>query len=335
MTGAVIVFGFLAILVLIIIAKTAVVVPQQSAFVIERLGKYSGTLYAGFHVLVPFIDVIRYRHTLKEQSSDIPAQVCITRDNVQVGVDGILYLKVLNPERASYGIGDYHFAISQLAQTTLRSEIGKIDLDRTFEERTNINTAVVTELDKASESWGVKVLRYEIRNITPPGDILAAMEKQMRAEREKRAVILSSEGTRDAAINTAEGEKQQVIKASEARKQQQINESEGQAAAILAVATATAEGIKRVAEATQAAGGQEAIQLRVAEQYIAEFGKVISNADTIILPSNLADVASMITTAMKPRRASAMAAARHRSRWAHRSGTLSSEPARCSASSAE
>ena len=247
MTGAVIVFGILAILVLIIIAKTAVVVPQQSAFVIERLGKYSGTLFAGFHVLVPFIDVIRYRHTLKEQSSDIPAQVCITRDNVQVGVDGILYLKVLNPERASYGIGDYHFAISQLAQTTLRSEIGKIDLDRTFEERTNINTSVVTELDKASESWGVKVLRYEIRNITPPGDILAAMEKQMRAEREKRAVILQSEGTRDAAINTAEGEKQQVIKASEARKQQQINEALGQAEAILSVATATAEGIKRVA----------------------------------------------------------------------------------------
>ena len=269
MTGAVIVFGILAIVVLIIIAKTAVVVPQQSAFVIERLGKYSGTLFAGFHVLVPFIDVIRYRHTLKEQSSDIPAQVCITRDNVQVGVDGILYLKVLNPERASYGIGDYHFAISQLAQTTLRSEIGKIDLDRTFEERTNINTAVVTELDKASESWGVKVLRYQIRNITPPGDILAAMEKQMRAEREKRAVILSSEGTRDAAINTAEGEKQQVIKASEARRQQQINEAQGQAEAILTVANATAEGLKKVGAAIMMEGGYDAVRLRVAEQYVA------------------------------------------------------------------
>src|SRR5512139_1609556 len=298
MTGAVIVFGFLAILVLIIVAKTAVVVPQQSAYVIERLGKYSGTLYAGFHVLVPFIDVIRYRHTLKEQSSDIPAQVCITRDNVQVGVDGILYLKVLNPERASYGIQDYHFAISQLAQTTLRSEIGKIDLDRTFEERTNINTAVVTELDKASESWGVKVLRYEIRNITPPGDILAAMEKQMRAEREKRAVILSSEGTRDAAINTAEGEKQQVIKASEARKQQQINEALGQAEAILAVARATAEGIRHVAGAMREPGGVEATQLRVAEQYVHQFGNLVQGTTNLVLPANIGDIGAMIALAM-------------------------------------
>ena len=298
MEGGFIVVVLVAIMALIVIAKTAIVVPQQSAFVVERLGRYSGTLDAGFHILLPFIDVVRYRHSLKEAAIDIPAQVCITRDNVQVGVDGVLYLKILNPERASYGIQDYLFAISQLAQTTLRSEVGKIDLDRTFEERTNINISVVAELDKASEPWGVKVLRYEIKNITPPADILAAMEKQMRAEREKRAVILTSEGQRDAAVNNAEGEKQQTIKASEARKQQQINESEGQAAAILAVATATAEGIKRVAEATQAPGGQEAIQLRVAEQYIAEFGKVISNADTIILPSNLSDVASMITTAM-------------------------------------
>jgi regulator of protease activity HflC (stomatin/prohibitin superfamily) len=298
MTGAVIVFGFLAILVLIVIAKTAVVVPQQSAYVIERLGKYSGTLHAGFHVLVPFIDVIRYRHTLKEQSSDIPAQVCITRDNVQVGVDGILYLKVLNPERASYGIGDYHFAISQLAQTTLRSEIGKIDLDRTFEERTNINTAVVTELDKASESWGVKVLRYEIRNITPPGDILAAMEKQMRAEREKRAVILSSEGTRDAAINTAEGEKQQVIKASEARRQQQINEAQGQAEAILTVANATAEGIKKVAAAITVDGGYDAVRLRVAEQYVTQFGQLVQGTTNLVLPANVGDIGAMIALAM-------------------------------------
>jgi regulator of protease activity HflC (stomatin/prohibitin superfamily) len=298
MTGAVVVFGVFAILVLIIIAKTAVVVPQQSAFVIERLGKYAGTLSAGFHVLVPFVDVIRYRHTLKEQSSDIPAQVCITRDNVQVGVDGILYLKVLNPERASYGIQDYHFAISQLAQTTLRSEIGKIDLDRTFEERTNINTAVVTELDKASESWGVKVLRYEIRNITPPGDILAAMEKQMRAEREKRAVILSSEGTRDAAINTAEGEKQQVIKASEARRQQQINEAQGQAEAILTVANATAEGLKKVGAAIMMEGGYDAVRLRVAEQYVAQFGQLVQGTTNLVLPANIGDVGSMIALAM-------------------------------------
>jgi len=293
-----IVLVIFAILVLVIVAKTAIVVPQQSAYVVERLGRFAGTLDAGFHILVPFIDVVRYKHSLKETAIDIPAQVCITRDNVQVGVDGVLYLKVLNPERASYGISDYIFAISQLAQTTLRSEVGKIDLDKTFEERTNINTQVVSEVDKATDPWGVKVLRYEIKNITPPADILAAMEKQMRAEREKRAVILTSEGQRDAAINSAEGEKQQVIKASEARRQQQINEAEGQASAILAVATANAEGIKRVAEATRAPGGAEAIQLKVAQQYIEEFGKVIAHADTIILPSNLADVASMITTAM-------------------------------------
>ena len=232
------IFGIvLAIAVLIVIAHTAVVVPQQSAYVVERLGRYHATLSAGFHILIPFLDNIRYRHSLKEAAYDIPAQVCITRDNVQVGVDGILYIKVLNAERASYGISDYIFAISQLAQTMLRSEIGKIDLDKTFEERMNINAAIVAELDKASEAWGVKVLRYEIKNITPPHDVLAAMEKQMRAEREKRAVILTSEGARDATINNAEGEKQQVIKASEARRQQQINEAEGQAAAILAVAT--------------------------------------------------------------------------------------------------
>ncbi len=299
MEGGLFVIILLAVIVLVVLAKTAIVVPQQSAFVVERLGKFAGILDAGFHILVPFIDVIRYKHSLKESAVDIPAQVCITRDNVQVQVDGVLYLKVLNPERASYGIQDYMFAISQLAQTTLRSEVGKIDLDRTFEERTNINTQVVQEVDKATEPWGVKVLRYEIKNITPPADILAAMEKQMRAEREKRAVILTSEGQRDAAINNAEGTKQETIKASEARKQQQINEAAGQAEAILAVATATAEGIRRVASASQEPGGPEAIQLRVAEQYIGEFGKVINNADTIILPANVADVASMITTAMQ------------------------------------
>jgi regulator of protease activity HflC (stomatin/prohibitin superfamily) len=299
MEGGLLVIIVVAIMALVVVAKTAIVVPQQSAFVVERLGRYAGTISAGFHILVPFMDVIRYRHSLKESAIDIPAQVCITRDNVQVGVDGVLYLKVLNPERASYGISDYLFAISQLAQTTLRSEVGKIDLDRTFEERTNINTSVVAELDKASEPWGVKVLRYEIKNITPPHDILAAMEKQMRAEREKRAVILTSEGQRDAAINTAEGTKQETIKASEARRQQQINEAEGQASAILAVASATAEGLRRVAEAMQIPGGAQAVQLRVAEQYINEFGKVINNADTVIVPANVADVASMITTAMQ------------------------------------
>jgi regulator of protease activity HflC (stomatin/prohibitin superfamily) len=299
MNGGVVVFVILAILVIITIAKTAVVVPQQSAYVVERLGRYHATLSAGFHVLLPFVDVIRYRHSLKETAIDIPAQVCITRDNVQVGVDGILYLKVLNAERASYGISDFIFAITQLAQTNLRSEVGKIDLDRTFEERTNINLQVVTELDKASEAWGVKVLRYEIKNITPPHDVLAAMEKQMRAEREKRAVILTSEGSRDAAINTAEGEKQQVIKASEARKQQQINEAEGQAAAILSVATATAEGIRRVAESIKLPGGYEAVQLRVAEQYVAQVGNLARESTTLVLPASASDVGSMIALAMK------------------------------------
>jgi regulator of protease activity HflC (stomatin/prohibitin superfamily) len=288
----------LAIVVIIVLAKTAVVVPQQSAYVVERLGKYGGTLGAGFHVLLPFLDVIRYRHSLKEIAIDIPEQVCITRDNVQVAVDGVLYLKVLNPERASYGISDYLFAISQLAQTTLRSEVGKIELDRTFEERTNINLSVVSELDKASEPWGVKVLRYEIKNITPPKDILAAMEKQMRAEREKRATVLTSEGIRDSAINTAEGEKQQVIKASEAKRQQQINEAEGQAQAILSIASATSEGIRRVAEAIQAPGGYQAVQLRVAEQYITQFGNLAKEGNSLVLPVNLSDVGSMISLAM-------------------------------------
>jgi regulator of protease activity HflC (stomatin/prohibitin superfamily) len=289
---------FFALLVIVILVKTAIVVPQQSAFVVERLGKFSGILHAGFHILIPFLDVIRYRHSLKESAVDIPEQVCITRDNVQVGVDGVLYMKVLNPERASYGIADYRFAISQLAQTTLRSEVGKIELDRTFEERTNINTAVVSELDKASEPWGVKVLRYEIKNITPPKDVLAAMEKQMRAEREKRAVILTSEGVRDAAVNTAEGEKQQVIKASEAKKQQQINEAEGEGAAILTVAAATAEGIRRVAEVIQGPGGYEAVRLRVAEQYLTEFGNLAKTNNTMILPATVSDVGAMIALAM-------------------------------------
>jgi regulator of protease activity HflC (stomatin/prohibitin superfamily) len=294
----IIVVAFLAFLMILVLVKTAVVVPQQNAFVVERLGTYSGTLGAGFHVLTPFVDVIRYRHSLKEQTMDIPEQICITRDNVQVGVDGVLYMKVLDAQRASYGISDYRFAIVQLCQTTLRSEIGKIELDRTFEERTNINSQVVQEVDKASEAWGVKVLRYEIKNITPPQDILSAMEKQMRAEREKRATVLTSEGVRDAAINKAEGEKQQVIKASEARKQQQINEAEGQGSAILTIANATSEGIRRVAEAIQAPGGYEAVQLRVAEQYITQFGNLAKAGNTLIVPANLSDITSMISAAM-------------------------------------
>ena len=299
MDGTLIALVVAAIVILIVVMRTAVVVPQQSAYVVERLGRFHTVLQAGFHILMPFVDNIRYRHSLKEVAIDIPAQVCITRDNVQVGVDGILYLKVMSPERASYGIMDYHFAITQLAQTNLRSEIGKIVLDKTFEERMNINAAVVTELDKASDPWGVKVLRYEIKNITPPHDILAAMEKQMRAEREKRAVILTSEGTRDAVINNAEGDKQQVIKASEARRQQQINEAEGQAAAILAVAQATAEGIRQVAETIRQPGGVEATQLRVAQQYIEQFGHLAQKSTTLILPASASDVASMVALATK------------------------------------
>ena len=293
-----VVLGVLAVLVVVVIARTAIVVPQQNAYVVERLGKYYMTLSAGFHILVPFVDAIRYKHSLKETAVDIPEQVCITRDNVQVAIDGVLYLQVLNPERASYGISDYQFAVSQLAQTTLRSEVGKIELDRTFEERTKINYEVVTELDKATEPWGIKVLRYEIKNITPPQDVLSAMEKQMRAEREKRAVILTSEGQRDAAINSAEGEKQQVIKASEAKRQQQVNEAEGEAAAILSVAEATAEGIRRVAGAMQAPGGFEAVQLRVAEQYITQFGNLAQEGNTLIVPATISDVSSMIAMAM-------------------------------------
>lgn len=302
MEGGIFVVIVLALIVLLVIAKTAIVVPQQSAYVVERLGKYSSTLDAGFHVLVPFVDAVRYKHDLKESAVDIPEQVCITRDNVQVHVDGVLYMQILNPERASYGIRDYQFALTQLAQTALRSEIGKIELDRTFEARTSINAQVVNELDKASEPWGVKVLRYEIKNITPPKDVLNAMEKQMRAEREKRAMILTSEGERDAAINQAEGEKQQVIKASEAKKQQQINEAEGAASAILAIARATADGLRMVAESIKVPGGQEAVQLRVAEQYIAKFGELAKSSNTLVLPASVSDVGSMIALAMNAMR---------------------------------
>jgi regulator of protease activity HflC (stomatin/prohibitin superfamily) len=283
--------------IVIILFKTAVIVPQQNAFVVERLGKFNRKLDAGFHILFPFLDRVAYKHTLKEQAVDIAEQICITNDNVQVGVDGVLYMQVLDPARASYGIGNYMFAISQLAQTTLRSEIGKIALDRTFEERGTINANVVAELDKASDPWGVKVLRYEIKNINPPHDVLSAMEKQMRAEREKRAVILTSEGVRDAKINEAEGEKQRVIKESEAKKMQQINEAQGEAEAILAVAAATAEGLSRVANAVVAQGGPEAMQLRIAEQYIGEFGNLAKTGNTYVVPANLADLTSMMALA--------------------------------------
>jgi len=283
--------------IVIVLFKTAIIVPQQNAYVVERLGKFSRKLDAGFHILIPFMERVAYKHTLKEQAIDIAEQICITNDNVQVGVDGVLYMQVLDPARASYGIGNYMFAISQLAQTTLRSEIGKIALDRTFEERGTINANVVAELDKASDPWGVKVLRYEIKNINPPHDVLSAMEKQMRAEREKRAVILTSEGVRDAKINEAEGEKQRVIKESEAAKLQQINEAQGEAEAILAVATATAEGLSKVAIAVVAQGGAEAMQLRIAEQYVAQFGNLARKGNTFVVPANLGDLTSMMALA--------------------------------------
>ncbi len=292
-----IVVAAVLLLVVVVLFKTAVIVPQQSAYVIERLGRYSRTLQAGFHILLPFLDSVAYKHTLKEQAVDISEQLCITRDNVQVGVDGVLYLQVLEPRQASYGITNYIFAISQLAQTTLRSEVGKIDLDRTFEERSSINRLIVNELDQASAPWGVKVLRYEIRNINPPTDVLNAMEKQMRAEREKRAVILSSEGERDAKINEAEGEKQRVIKESEAVRTQQINEAQGEAEAILAVATASAEGITRIGQSVSGDGGMDAMRLRVAEQYIAQFGQLAKEGNTLVVPANLSDLTSMLALA--------------------------------------
>lgn len=291
------VFIVLTILIVIVIARTAVVVPQQSAFVVESLGKYSRTLHAGFHILVPFVERVAYRHNLKEQAADVAEQVCITRDNVQVAVDAVLYMQVLDPHLASYGITNYAFAIGQLAQTTLRSEIGKIELDKTFEARGTINANVVNELDKASTAWGIKVMRYEIKNITPPKDVLQAMEKQMRAEREKRAVILTSEGERDAKINQAEGDKQRVIKASEASKQQQINEAQGQAEAILAVATATAEGLTRVGSAIGGPGGPEAMQLRIGEEYVRQFGKMAKESTTLVIPAELSNLAAMVQTA--------------------------------------
>ncbi len=290
-------FIVVAIVVVFALFKTATVVPQQSAYVVEYLGKYSRTLHAGFHILIPFMENVAYRHNLKELAMEIPEQICITRDNVQVGVDGVLYMQVLDPHLASYGISNYTFAITQLAQTTLRSEIGKIELDRTFEARGVINANVVSELDKASSPWGVKVLRYEIKNITPPRDVLQAMEKQMRAEREKRAVVLTSEGERDAKINSAEGDKQRVIKQSEANKQQQINEAEGQAQAILAVATATAEGLRQVGIALSDRGGIEAMQLRIGEEYVKQFGKLAQAGTTLVVPANLTDLASIVTMA--------------------------------------
>lgn len=288
----------LALLVVLVIFKSVKVVPQQSAYVIQRLGKYHEVLQPGINFIIPFFDSVAYKHSLKESAMDIPEQICITKDNVQVAVDGVVFIQVVDPMKASYGIANYKFAVVQLAQTTMRSEIGKIDLDKTFEERGNINSAIVSSIDEASIGWGVKILRYEIKNITPPKTVLMAMEKQMQAEREKRAVILQSEGEKQSAINMAEGQKQKVVLESEALRQQQINQAEGEAEAIKAVADATAYGIRTVALSMQDKGGMEAVQLRVAEQMVEQYGKLAKSTNTMILPANFSDMGSMITAAM-------------------------------------
>lgn len=290
--------AFLA-LVVIAIAKTARIVPQRSAFVVERLGKYVKTLEAGFHLLIPFVDRVAYSHTLKENALDVPRQACVTRDNIQIVVDGVLYLQVVDPKQASYGIQDYNYAAMQLAQTTLRSVIGKIDLDKTFEEREAINQRVVEVLDEAAVTWGVKVLRYEIADIELPATILDALEKQMRAERERRAVVAQSEGERQAKINVSEGMKQETINLSEADKLRQINEAEGKAAEIGLIAQATADGLRAVAEAINTAGGKDAVALRVAEQYVHEFGKLAKANNTMILPAELSNIGAAVAAITK------------------------------------
>ncbi|MDZ7821888.1 MAG: stomatin-like protein [Candidatus Marinimicrobia bacterium] len=281
-----IIWSGLVLIAIVVLAKTIRVVPQKSAYIIERLGKYKKTLTAGFHILVPLIDKVAYKHTLKEQALDVVSQTCITRDNISVEVDGILYLQVMDAVKSSYGIDDYQFASTQLAQTTMRSIIGRMELDKTFEERETINNSIVEAVDKASDPWGVKVTRYEVKNITPPQSIKDAMEKQMRAEREKRATIAESEGDKQAKINRADGEKQELIARSEGEKQRRINEAEGRAAEIEKVAVATAIGLKNIAGVIKERGGAEAVNLRIAEQYIDEFGNLARENNTMILPSN-------------------------------------------------
>ncbi len=296
--GSVIILG-LIFFAFIVIMRSARVVPQKTVFIVERLGKYHATLEAGFHILIPFIDRVAYKHTLKEMVIDVPPQSCITKDNIAVEVDGILYMQIIDPVKASYGISDYVFASTQLAQTTMRSEIGKIDLDRTFEEREKINSEIVAALDKAAEPWGLKVTRHEIKNIIPPASIKDAMEKQMRAEREKRALIAESEGEKQAKINRAEGDKQEAIARSEGEKMKRINEAEGRAQEIERVAMATAKGIREIANAINEKGGIDAVNLRIAEAYIGEFGKLAQKNNTLIIPSTLSDVAGVVSSVAK------------------------------------
>ena len=297
-TATLVALAFL-VLIIITVAKTAQIVPQRSAYVVERLGKYAKTLEAGFHLLIPFVDRIAYRHTMKEEAIDVDRQACVTRDNIQVVVNGVIYLQVVDPKAASYGITNYRYASTQLAQTTLRSVIGKIDLDKTFEEREAINVQVVDALDEAARPWGVKVLRYEIADIELPATILDALEKQMRAERERRAVVAQSEGEREAKINVSEGMKQETINLSVADKERQINEAEGRARQIELVAQATAEGLRLVAEAINTQGGKDAVALRVAEQYVTEFGKLAKTNNTMILPAELSNIGSAVAAITK------------------------------------
>lgn len=288
----------LIVFLFIVLKKAAVIVPQRTEFVVERLGKYKGTMQAGFHLLIPFFDKVAYKRSLKEEPIDIAAQTCITADNVTLEVDGILYIQVIDAKKSAYGIDNFHFAAAQLAQTSLRSAIGKITLDSTFEARETLNGQVVMALDEAAENWGVKVLRYEIKDIQPPRTVLEAMEKQMKAEREKRADIARSEGDKQATINRALGDRAEAIALSEGEKMKRINEAEGRAKEITMVAEATAEGIRRVAEALSLPGGSEAANLEVAKSYVTEFGKLAKENNTMILPANLADVSSMVTAAM-------------------------------------
>ncbi|RUO38345.1 paraslipin [Aliidiomarina shirensis] len=291
--GSILSIGF-AIAVIIVILKTARIVPQRSNYVIERLGKYSRTLDSGFHLLIPFIDKVAYIQTLKEEVIDVERQACVTKDNIQVGINGVLYIQVIDAYKASYGINDYRYASSQLAQTTMRSVIGQTDLDKTFEERAAINEEVVKALDEAASPWGIKVLRYEISDIELPASIKDALEQQMRAERERRAAIAKSEGERQAMINVSEGQKQEVINLSEGEKLKQINEAEGRAREIELIAIATAEGLHKIAIAINEPGGRDAVNLRVAEQYVKEFGKLAKETNTLILPAELSNIGGAV-----------------------------------------
>ncbi|MEE4638622.1 MAG: stomatin-like protein [Wenzhouxiangella sp.] len=283
-------------IVVIAIAKTAQIVPQRSAYVVERLGRFHSVLDAGFHLMIPFVDRVAYKHTLKEEAIDVPQQACVTKDNIQIHVDGVIYMQVIDPKLASYGIEDYRFGAIQLAQTTLRSVIGKIELDKSFEERSAINEKVVEVLSEASEPWGIKVLRYEVADIVLPETIRDALEKQMRAERERRAVVAESEGARQAKINVSEGQKQEMINISEGDMLKQINEAKGRSEEIRLIAEATAAGLERIAEAINQPGGADAVNLRVAEQYVKEFGNLARETNTLILPAELSDIGAVVAS---------------------------------------